>query len=111
MPWSKIIGDQMGADLAVGFGFEFVALGEQFGAQLAEILDDAVMDDGDALGGVGMGVALRRLAMRGPAGVADAGMAGKRMFAAAPRPAWRACPARGGARSAPSTSVAMPAES
>ena len=38
-----------------------------------EILDDAVVHDGDALVHVRMGVALHRLAVRGPARVADAG--------------------------------------
>ena len=39
----EIIGDEMDRDFGVGFGFEFVALGDQLVAQLAEILDDAVM--------------------------------------------------------------------
>ena len=47
-------------------------------AQFAEILDDAVMDHGDAFGRVRMGVVFGRLAMGGPAGVTDAGMAAER---------------------------------
>ncbi len=71
----------MDRDLAVGLGFEFVALGQQLGAQVAEILDDAVMDDGDAGIGVRMGVDHRRRAMRRPARVADAGAARERLGA------------------------------
>ena len=53
-------------------------LAEPF-AQLAEILDDAVMRDRDAVGGVRMSVALGRLAVGRPAGVADADIAGERL--------------------------------
>ncbi len=41
-------------------------------AQCLEILDDAVMDDGDPVGGDRMGVGLGRQAVGRPAGVADA---------------------------------------
>src|SRR5262249_32949158 len=47
-------------------------------AKLAKILDDAVMHDGDAFGRVRMGVVLGRLAVGGPAGVTDAGVAVER---------------------------------
>ena len=50
----------------------FAPLACQLLAQLAEILDDAVVHDRDAVGGVRMGVALGRLAVGRPAGVADA---------------------------------------
>ena len=40
--------------------------------QLAEILDDAVVDDGEPVGRVRVGVGLVRLAVGRPAGVADA---------------------------------------
>ena len=45
----------------------------QLFAQLGEVLDDAVVDDGDATiaAGVGMGVDNGRLAVSGPAGMAD----------------------------------------
>jgi hypothetical protein len=46
--------------------------------QLAEVLDDAVMNHGDVVGRMRVRVALGRLAMGGPAGVADAGMTGER---------------------------------
>ena len=47
----------------------------QLVAQLGEVLDDPVVDDGDApiLAQVRMGVAVGRTAVRGPSGVADAG--------------------------------------
>src|SRR5262249_57322284 len=48
-------------------------------AQLAEILDDAVVDDSKALGGVGVGVAFGRPAVGRPAGVPDADGAGQRL--------------------------------
>src|SRR6266851_1275357 len=67
--------------LGVGFGLEDGALFLERFAQLAEILDDAAVDDGDALGGVRMGVVLSRPAMRGPAGVPDSGPACERGFA------------------------------
>ena len=41
-------------------------------AQDTEILDDAVMDYGEIVRGMGMGVGLVGAAMRGPAGMADA---------------------------------------
>ena len=75
-----LIGDEMGDDLGVGFAAEFRAvLAEPF-AQFAEILDDAVMSDRDAVGGVRMRVALGRFAVRRPAGVADADIAGERLL-------------------------------
>ena len=47
--------------------------------QRLEILDDAVVDDGDALGRVRMGIRFGRRAVRRPARVADAGRAGERL--------------------------------
>jgi hypothetical protein len=73
--------DQVQDDLGIGLGLEDGALFLQRLAQFAEILDDAVMDDGDAGRGVRMGVVLGRLAVGGPAGVADAGMARQRLGA------------------------------
>ena len=68
----------MGHDLGVGLGRKHGAAAHEFGAQLGKILDDAVMHDGDAVGGVGMGVDLVGPAMGGPAGMADAAMAAER---------------------------------
>ena len=64
----------------VGLGFRSVAVGGKLGAQVAEVLDDAVVDDRDASGLVGVGVLDRCRAMGGPAGVADSGLAGKRFM-------------------------------
>ena len=64
--------DQKGGDFGVGLGRKPVALGDQLLAQRAEVLDDAVVHDREARAGVRMGVGLARLAMRRPAGVADA---------------------------------------
>ena len=44
-------------------------------AQLAKILDDAVVNHGDAIGRMRMRVVLGRLAVGGPAGVPDPGVA------------------------------------
>ncbi|MGY4259924.1 hypothetical protein ACVI1L_006992 [Bradyrhizobium sp. USDA 4516] len=71
--------DQMHHDLGVGLGRERRTLGLELLAQLAEILDDAVMHHGDAFGGVRVRVVLGRPSVRGPAGVADAGMAAERL--------------------------------
>ena len=97
-PLVEIVGDEMGGDFGVGFGFEFVAFGEQFFAQFAEILDDAVMHDRYARGGMGMGVAFGRRAMGRPARVADTGAAGKRICVQHGVELATACRARGGAR-------------
>ena len=69
----------MGDGFGVGLGDEFRALLFQHLAQLAKILDDAVMHHHDAVGGVRMRVVLGRLAVGSPAGVADAGMARERL--------------------------------
>ena len=66
----------MGDNLGVRFGGEDVPPGGELLAQLAEILDDAVMDHRDAVAGMGMGVVLGRLAVGRPAGVANADTAG-----------------------------------
>ena len=65
----------MGNDLGVGFAGKLRALLLEVLPQLAKILDDAVMNHGDILGCVGMGVVFGRLAMGSPAGMTDAGMA------------------------------------
>ena len=64
--------DQERRRFQIGLGGEAMALGDQFLAQRLEVLDDAVVDDGDARAGVRMGVGFARLAVRRPAGVADA---------------------------------------
>ncbi len=72
-------GDQMRDHLGVGFGREFGALCLQLAPQLGEILDDAVMHDGELVGRVRMRVVLGRPAVRRPAGMADADGAGQRL--------------------------------
>ena len=65
-------GDEMRDDLGIGLGGEFRALAFKLAAQLAEILDDAVVHDGEPLGGVRMRIVLGRPAVGRPARVADA---------------------------------------
>ena len=67
--------DQMQHDLGIGFGLEHRPLLLERFAQLAKILDDAVVNHGDAIGRVRMRVVLGRLAVGGPAGVPDPGVA------------------------------------
>ena len=69
----------MGDHLGVGLGRELDALLLQLLAQLAEILDDAVVDHRDLVGRVRMGIDLVRPAMGGPTGVADSAHAGERL--------------------------------
>ena len=73
------VGDEEGGDFGIGFGGEAMALGGEFLAQSLEVLDDAVVDDGEAVAGVRVGVALGRLAVGRPAGVADADRTAERM--------------------------------
>ena len=74
----QIAREEMGDDLGIGLRDEDVAERAQLAAQLVEVLDDAVVDDGDAVGGVRVGVGLVGAAVGGPAGVADADGAGER---------------------------------
>ncbi len=74
-----LLGDEMRDHLGVGLGPELGALLHQLFAQLAEVLDDAVVDDREAVGGVRMRVAFGRPAVGRPAGVADADGAGERL--------------------------------
>ena len=66
---------QQGDGFGIGLGFLLVSSGGQFGAQVAEVLDDAVVDHGDRPGPVRVGIGDGGRAMGGPAGVADAGLA------------------------------------
>ena len=63
--------------LGVGLAAERVALGEQLGLDLGEVLDDAVVDDGElvVVGEVRVRVGVGRAAVGRPARVADAGRA------------------------------------
>ena len=68
--------DEVRDDLRVGLRREGVAVGFERLAQLAEVLDDPVQDDGDLLLRAArqrMGVFVGDFPVRGPARVADAG--------------------------------------
>ena len=78
-PLRQLVGDEMGDDLAVGLALEGSALGLHLLAQRLEILDDAVVDHRDAVDDVRMGIADGRRAMRRPAGMGDADLAGQRL--------------------------------
>ncbi len=72
LPLRELVLDHEGGDLRIRLRREDVALGGELLAQRLEILDDAVVDDGEPGRGVRMGVVLGRLAVGRPAGVADA---------------------------------------
>ena len=65
------------SDLGIGLGLKNVALAGKHRFQLGIVFDDAVMHQRNALGPVGMGVAVRRLAMGRPAGVSNAAKSGQ----------------------------------
>ena len=68
--------DELGGDLGVGLGAELDALGDELLLQRVEVLDDAVVDQGQPVvvaAAVRVGVAVGGSAVRGPAGVPDAG--------------------------------------
>ncbi len=79
--------DQVDDGFGVGLAAEVVAARQQLGAQRFMVFDDAVVHQGDAAGPLGAVVGVRahaevrvrvghrRRAMRGPAGVGDAGQA------------------------------------
>jgi hypothetical protein len=69
----------MGNNLGVGIRAELRAFLLQLLAQFAEILDDAVVDDCEPVGGVGMRVAFGRPAVGRPAGMSDSGMPVERL--------------------------------
>ncbi|MDF9863451.1 hypothetical protein M2437_002433 [Methylorubrum pseudosasae] len=72
------VADELRHDLGVGLALEARARCFEFALQLAEILDDAVMDHRQPLGGVRVGIGLVGASVRGPAGMADADRARKR---------------------------------
>ncbi len=69
--------EQLRGNLGVGLGEELDAVGLELFAQLVEVLDDAVVNDGElaAIRQVRVRIAVVRGAVRGPAGVADADVA------------------------------------
>ena len=76
---AQLARDQMRDHLGVGLRGEFVAVALQLVAQFGEILDDAVVDDGDAVGEMRMRVGLVGHAVGRPARVADADRAVERL--------------------------------
>ena len=75
----ELVLDEMGDDLRVGLAEELVTARHELGAQLAVVLDDAVVDDVDPPGAVlvRMRVLDRGAAVRRPSGMADAHRAGR----------------------------------
>ena len=73
-----VVADQMGQDFGVRGGTEGVAGFEELFLEAVVILDDAVVDDGDFAGlvQVRVGIFVGGRAVGGPAGVADAELAG-----------------------------------
>ena len=71
--------EELGYHLGVRLGAEGVALLDELGLQAGKVLDDAVVDNGEAAvaAGLGMGVDLIGLTVGGPAGVAHAHRAGE----------------------------------
>ena len=76
-PGLDLGGDQVGDDFGIGLALEHPACRCQFGTQFLVVLDDAVVDDRDLAGGVGVGIGRSRRAVGGPAGVGDADDAGR----------------------------------
>lgn len=81
-----LLGEEVGDDLGVGLGGQFVPAFGQLLAQGGEVLDDAVVDDGDParVVHVRVGVGVGGPAVGGPPGVPDRGRPGR---AGADRPA------------------------
>ena len=76
----QVIVNAVRDDLGIGVRGELVAGALEFGPELLVVLDDAVMDDRNAVArDVRMGVLLVRHAVRRPARVGDAEVAGSRM--------------------------------
>ena len=81
--FAHVLRDQLGDHFGIGLGLEHAALGFQALAQLAVILDDAVVHDRHAVCHVRVGIGLVRRAVRCPAGVGNAGEAFHRIIAEA----------------------------
>ncbi len=76
----QLVGDDVHDRLGVGVALEHVALGAELRLELAEVLDDAVVDDRDLAVHVRMRVALGGTPVRRPARMADAGVTLQRLL-------------------------------
>jgi hypothetical protein len=75
----EMLGDQMDDDLGVGFGVKCMSFGTEFFFQGEIIFDDAIMDENEPCGFMGMRIKLGDAPMRRPAGMADADRARRRI--------------------------------
>ena len=108
--------NQVGHHLGVGGRGQRVPGGLELGPQLGVVLDDAVVDEGQAPGAVGVrvGVLGGGAPVGGPAGVPDGGGVARRRVARSARPAWPPSSSRrppGPARWRRRPTMATPAES
>ncbi len=103
-------GQELGHDFRIGLRGEGCAVGDQFVLELGKILDDAVVNDGNAIGEMRMGIGFGRRAMGRPAGVGNADRAGQRL-AAQLYSRLTSLPSARRRSSTPSWIVATPAES
>ena len=73
----EIMGDQLGDDFSVRLGFKMAPGFCQFSAQFGEILNNAVMNEHEAVRRMGVCVGFRRCAMGRPARMPDARFSGE----------------------------------
>ena len=71
---------QHGYGFGIRIGDRIQTIACKFDPQLAEVLDDTVVHHGDGACAVGVGVVCVRLAVGGPAGVADARLTRQRLM-------------------------------
>ena len=76
---AQLARDEMRDHLRIRIGGERGAFSLKFGLQLPEILDDAVVDHGDVIGHVRMGIGFAGPAMRRPARMTDPGVSRQRL--------------------------------
>ena len=107
------LADQVRQHLGVGLGGEGVAARLERLPDGVRVLDDAVVDDGDPAGLVGVGMGVRRggRAVRGPAGVADAERARRAISSCSACSSTRSLPAAFTILRPSPLTTAMPAES
>src|SRR5262249_27997278 len=77
----QVGGNQLGDDFGVGFALEADAVAFELASEGGVVFDDAIMDDGDGAVATDMrmGIAFADTAVRGPARVADAARARRRL--------------------------------